>query len=190
MESQQWTTTNWDSYIFPLLHRAQVKLPLQIPEHVLLYGIVNQCITQAIWEVFHNPNSSMAIQVCIWLGKQFTKWYLKRSDGYPPTSLAKAWNGFLHFPLYLPQGHGPACTWSHSVNCFSFKILNIHFDLIFLETNIARSKLNLLWYHALLKVCSFIYLTNIYWMPTKHCSRCWGGSILTNKRSVVLCCRK
>jgi len=72
------------------------------------------------------------------------------------TPLAKAWNGFLPFYFYLPQLQ--SCLYM----CLSFKILSIHFDMIFLDTDI-RGEQNLLWFHALLRVYSFSYITNIYW---------------------------
>lgn len=86
----------------------------------------------------------------------------------------------------------PAYTWSHSVNCFSFRILNIHFDLILPGTNRARGKLNLLWCHALLKVCSFIYLTNIYWTSSicqaHNCIMIYFQINWKPKRLFFLCC--
>lgn len=72
------------------------------------------------------------------------------------TPLAKAWNGFLPFYFYLPPSQ--SCLYM----CLSFKILSIHFDMIFLDTDI-KSEQSLLWFHALLRVYSFSYITNIYW---------------------------
>lgn len=93
----------WNSYILQLLSRAQVKLSLQRRRYVPLHGRVNQCITWAIWEAFHNPNSYMAIQVCSQLGKQFTKWCLKRSDANHPHSAGKGFEWLLSFSYLLQK---------------------------------------------------------------------------------------
>lgn len=92
---------NWSSSVFQVLYWAQMELSLQRPRCISALQDRGSMHHIGSLEVFHNPNSCMAIQVHIQLGKQFTKWCLKRSDSNTPHSLGKGME-WLPALLFLP----------------------------------------------------------------------------------------